>query len=292
MRLGAKVAEFSARRVHVGGPRRRHHRSPRGRAPTIDARRAASVEPTTTAADPAPARPAASRRLVRGAGRSVPQHPGARHPRRDLGRLLQPELGVPELRQHHQPHPADRDDRDPRARHRVRAARRRDRPVVGGAVSGVCAAVAANLVVNHGLAAGGRHRGGVVAIGMVVAFIEAQIVIFGVPSLIVTLGGMVDPPGPAARRAAGRPSPSASAAPDYAKIASSARPDGVELRCSPRVGWARVLAGRGSAAPERRAGRLGSARAAVRGAVGGRRRSCSSASSRVLSHATGCRCRC
>lgn len=57
-------------------------------------------------------------------------------------------------------------------------------------LSGVSATVAANLAVNHGwplalaiLAA--------IAVALAVVFIEACIIIFGVPSLIVTLGGMV-----------------------------------------------------------------------------------------------------
>lgn len=57
-------------------------------------------------------------------------------------------------------------------------------------LSGVCATVAANLAVREGwpLAAAVVLA---VGVGMVITFIEAQVVIFGVPSLIVTLGGMV-----------------------------------------------------------------------------------------------------
>lgn len=57
-------------------------------------------------------------------------------------------------------------------------------------LSGVCATVAANLAVREGwpLAAAIALA---VAVGMVITFVEAQVVIFGVPSLIVTLGGMV-----------------------------------------------------------------------------------------------------
>jgi D-xylose transport system permease protein len=58
------------------------------------------------------------------------------------------------------------------------------------ALSGVCATVAANLSVNHGWPlAAGLALG--ILVGLVVVLVEAQIVIFGVPSLIVTLGGMV-----------------------------------------------------------------------------------------------------
>ncbi|MEO7060583.1 MAG: hypothetical protein ABI083_12750 [Lapillicoccus sp.] len=58
------------------------------------------------------------------------------------------------------------------------------------ALSEVCAAVAGGVTVTHGmpLAVG---IAAAVAVGMVVTFVEAQIVMFGVPSLIVTLGGMV-----------------------------------------------------------------------------------------------------
>jgi D-xylose transport system permease protein len=57
-------------------------------------------------------------------------------------------------------------------------------------LSGVCATVAANLAVKEEwpLAVAILLA---VAVGVLVMFIEAQIVIFGVPSLIVTLGGMV-----------------------------------------------------------------------------------------------------
>jgi D-xylose transport system permease protein len=57
-------------------------------------------------------------------------------------------------------------------------------------LSGVCAAVAAGLTVNHGLPLVVGIAAAVVA-GMGVAFIEALVIMFGVPSLIVTLGGMV-----------------------------------------------------------------------------------------------------
>ncbi len=57
-------------------------------------------------------------------------------------------------------------------------------------LSGVCAAVAAGLVVNSGLPLAVGIAAGVVA-GMAITFVEAQIIMFGVPSLIVTLGGMV-----------------------------------------------------------------------------------------------------
>jgi len=58
------------------------------------------------------------------------------------------------------------------------------------ALSGVCAAVAGTFVVIHGmpLAVGIVAA---VAFGMLVTFIEALVITFGVPSLIVTLGGMV-----------------------------------------------------------------------------------------------------
>lgn len=57
-------------------------------------------------------------------------------------------------------------------------------------LSGVAAAVAGGLVVDSGL----PLVVGIVAAllaGMAVTFVEAQIILFGVPSLIVTLGGMV-----------------------------------------------------------------------------------------------------
>lgn len=57
-------------------------------------------------------------------------------------------------------------------------------------LSGVCAAVAAGLTVNSGLPLPVGIAAGVVA-GMAVTFVEAQVIMFGVPSLIVTLGGMV-----------------------------------------------------------------------------------------------------
>jgi D-xylose transport system permease protein len=58
------------------------------------------------------------------------------------------------------------------------------------ALSGVCATVAARLAVESGLPLGLAI---VVAIatGLVVALVESMIVVFGVPSLIVTLGGSV-----------------------------------------------------------------------------------------------------
>lgn len=58
------------------------------------------------------------------------------------------------------------------------------------ALSGVCAAVAGTVVVINGmpLAVGIVAA---VAVGMLVTFVEAQVIMFGVPSLIVTLGGMV-----------------------------------------------------------------------------------------------------
>ncbi|GAA4245442.1 sugar ABC transporter permease [Dactylosporangium darangshiense] len=57
-------------------------------------------------------------------------------------------------------------------------------------LSGVCAAVAAGLTVNSGLPLPVGIAAGVVA-GMAVTFVEAQVIMFGIPSLIVTLGGMV-----------------------------------------------------------------------------------------------------
>lgn len=58
------------------------------------------------------------------------------------------------------------------------------------ALSGVCAAVAGTVVVINGMPLALGIAAAVV-VGMAVTFIEAQIVRFGVPSLIVTLGGMV-----------------------------------------------------------------------------------------------------
>src|SRR5690606_30652013 len=57
-------------------------------------------------------------------------------------------------------------------------------------LSGVCAAVAAGLTVNAGLPLP-LGIAAAVGVGMAITFIEAQIIIFGVPSLVVTLGGMV-----------------------------------------------------------------------------------------------------
>ncbi|WP_170147744.1 sugar ABC transporter permease [Micromonospora phaseoli] len=57
-------------------------------------------------------------------------------------------------------------------------------------LSGVCAAVAAGLTVNSGLPLPVGIAAAVAA-GMAVMFVQAQAVMFGVPSLIVTLGGMV-----------------------------------------------------------------------------------------------------
>jgi len=58
------------------------------------------------------------------------------------------------------------------------------------ALSGVCATVAANLAVNHGWALA-LAIAAAVGVGLAVVLVEAAIIIFGVPSLIVTLGGMV-----------------------------------------------------------------------------------------------------
>ena len=58
------------------------------------------------------------------------------------------------------------------------------------ALSGVCATAAANLAINHGWPLALALALGVV-LAVAVVVIEAAIVIFGVPSLIVTLGGMV-----------------------------------------------------------------------------------------------------
>jgi D-xylose transport system permease protein len=57
-------------------------------------------------------------------------------------------------------------------------------------LSGVCAAVAAGLAVNSGWPLPVAIAAAVVA-GMVVTLVEALVIMFGVPSLIVTLGGMV-----------------------------------------------------------------------------------------------------
>ncbi len=58
------------------------------------------------------------------------------------------------------------------------------------ALSGVCAAVAGTIVVTHGMPLPFGILAAV-AVGMLVTFVEAQVIRFGVPSLIVTLGGMV-----------------------------------------------------------------------------------------------------
>jgi D-xylose transport system permease protein len=58
------------------------------------------------------------------------------------------------------------------------------------ALSGVCAAVAGTIVVIQGLPLVVGIAGAVV-VGMAVMFVQALVVRFGVPSLIVTLGGMV-----------------------------------------------------------------------------------------------------
>jgi D-xylose transport system permease protein len=57
-------------------------------------------------------------------------------------------------------------------------------------LSGVSAAVAAGVVVDHGLPLPVGIVAGILA-GMVFTFVEAMAIIFGIPSLIVTLGGMV-----------------------------------------------------------------------------------------------------
>jgi D-xylose transport system permease protein len=57
-------------------------------------------------------------------------------------------------------------------------------------LSGVCAAVAAGLCVNSGLPLPVAIGAAILA-GMVITFVEAMVITFGVPSLIVTLGGMV-----------------------------------------------------------------------------------------------------
>jgi len=58
------------------------------------------------------------------------------------------------------------------------------------ALSGVCAAVAGTVVVGQGMPLP-VGIAAAVAFGMLVTFVEAQVIAFGVPSLIVTLGGMV-----------------------------------------------------------------------------------------------------
>ena len=58
------------------------------------------------------------------------------------------------------------------------------------ALSGVAATIAANLAVNHGWPLW-RAIAMAVLVSLAVVLVEAGIVIFGVPSLIVTLGGMV-----------------------------------------------------------------------------------------------------
>lgn len=58
------------------------------------------------------------------------------------------------------------------------------------ALSGVCATLAANLAVNHGWSLYAALALAVVT-GVALMLIQALIVVFGVPSLIVTLGGMV-----------------------------------------------------------------------------------------------------
>ena len=57
-------------------------------------------------------------------------------------------------------------------------------------LSGVCAAVAAGLAVNGGLPLPVAIVAAIAA-GMAITFVEALVIAFGVPSLIVTLGGMV-----------------------------------------------------------------------------------------------------
>jgi D-xylose transport system permease protein len=57
-------------------------------------------------------------------------------------------------------------------------------------LSGVCATVAANMAVNHGWPLA-LAIAGAIGVGLAVVLVEAAIIIFGVPSLIVTLGGMV-----------------------------------------------------------------------------------------------------
>lgn len=58
------------------------------------------------------------------------------------------------------------------------------------ALSGVCATVAANLAVNHGWALWLAMLLGLL-VALTAMLIQSAIVIFGVPSLVVTLGGMV-----------------------------------------------------------------------------------------------------
>lgn len=57
-------------------------------------------------------------------------------------------------------------------------------------LSGVCAAIAAGLTVNSGLPLVVGIAAGIVG-GMAFTFVEALVIMFGVPSLIATLGGMV-----------------------------------------------------------------------------------------------------
>nr|WP_221374841.1 ABC transporter permease [Actinoplanes polyasparticus] len=57
-------------------------------------------------------------------------------------------------------------------------------------LSGVCAAIAAGLAVNSGLALP-LAIAVAIAAGMAITLVEALVITFGVPSLIVTLGGMV-----------------------------------------------------------------------------------------------------
>ena len=57
-------------------------------------------------------------------------------------------------------------------------------------LSGVCAAVAAGVAVTHGLPLAVAIAVAILA-GMAITFVEALVITFGVPSLIVTLGGMV-----------------------------------------------------------------------------------------------------
>jgi D-xylose transport system permease protein len=57
-------------------------------------------------------------------------------------------------------------------------------------LSGVAAAVAAGVVVNHGMPLIAGLAAGILS-AVVFTFVEALAIIFGIPSLIVTLGGMV-----------------------------------------------------------------------------------------------------
>jgi D-xylose transport system permease protein len=57
-------------------------------------------------------------------------------------------------------------------------------------LSGVCATVVANLAVTHGWSLIAALAVGAI-VGMAAMFVQGLIVVFGVPSLIVTLGGMV-----------------------------------------------------------------------------------------------------